>query len=322
MTHGLVWGKFLPLHAGHSALISAAVARCSRVTVALGARPEEPIPRDVREAWIRELHPTVEVAAHWDHEVIDYDDPHVWDLHMAQLASVVHDPVDVVFTSEDYGDELAARLGAEHVCLDLSRTTLPVSGTAVRADPGAFWWALSPPVRAWYCKRVVVLGAESTGTTTLSADLAEALGTTWVPEYGREWTSVRPGGLSAPWVSAEFDHVAERQNALEDDAARTAPVPWLVCDTDALATAVWHERYVGMRSASVEALVRVPSFYVLTGDEIPWVDDGMRDGEGDVRAWMTGRFREVLEAQAAPWVEVSGSRESRVEQARRVLETD
>ena len=188
-----------------------------------------------------------------------------------------------------------------------------MSGTAVRADVAGHWWALPSPVRAWFVRRVVVVGAESTGTTTLSRALADRLGTAWVPEFGREWSEIRPGGLAAPWHAAEFDLVAREQARLEDDAARTVPRPVLVCDTDVLATTVWHERYVGSSSATVTALAkqRVPDLYLLTGDEIPFVQDGMRDGE-HLRGWMTQRFREVLAAQPAPWVEVTGTHDERL----------
>ena len=54
-----------------------------------------------------------------------------------------------------------------------------------------------------------------------------------------------------------------------------------------------------------------PALYVLTGDEIPFVQDGMRDGEHG-RAWMQGRFREELAARGVPWVEVRGSRDERL----------
>jgi hypothetical protein len=116
---------------------------------------------------------------------------------------------------------------------------------------------------------------------------------------------VRPGGLAEPWSSDEFAMIAEVQARLEDGCARDTPVPWLVCDTDVLATAVWHERYVGSRSPSIEKLAksRVPHLYVLTLDDIPFVQDGLRDGE-HMRSWMTQRFREVLSGVRA--LEVNG----------------
>lgn len=318
MTRGLVWGKFLPLHAGHVHLIETALAGCDQLLVVLGARHDEPIARNVRENWLRELFPTADIRAHWDDAPIDYCDPAVWDLHMAQLHVVVHEPIDVVFTSEVYGAELAARLGAVHVCVDQPRGRFPVSGTAVRSDLAANWAFLPPPVRASLCRRIVVVGAESTGTTTLARALAEELGTLWVPEFGRQWSIERPGGPTEPWRSEEFDLIAQRQSALEDEAARVVPVPWLVCDTDALATGVWHERYLGGRSPTVETLAaqRIPDLYVLTRDDIPFVQDGIRDGE-HLRSWMTQRFREILPAH----LEVHGSVEERLASVLRHVNT-
>jgi NadR type nicotinamide-nucleotide adenylyltransferase len=167
----------------------------------------------------------------------------------------------------------------------------------------------------------VVIGAESTGTTTLAEALTAHLGLPTVPEFGREWSQVRPGGFEAPWHTAEFDLIAREQARLEDDAAARTPVPLLVCDTDVLATAVWHERYVGRPSPSVEALAaaRVPDLYLLTGDEIPFVQDGLRDGE-HLRHAMQDRFREVLAAQDAPWVEVRGTPAERLAQALALVE--
>ena len=313
MTLGLVWGKFLPLHAGHVHLIEAARARCDRLIVVLGARLDEPWSRELRHSWLEDTFPDLEIRSHHSVLPIDYDDPVVWDAQIAELRGVVPERVDRVFTSEAYGDELSHRLGAEHVCVDQPRSTFPVSGTAIRADLEGTWHHLPPAVRASLCRRVVVLGAESTGTTTLAQALAAELGTPWVPEFGRRWSVERPGGLTRPWDSEEFDRIAAEQSRQEDVAARSVPVPSLVADTDPLATAVWHERYVGHRSPSVGALARSrpPFLYVLTQDDIPFVQDGLRDGE-HLRAWMTQRFRDVLADQPAPWIEVRGTLSERL----------
>ena len=101
-------------------------------------------------------------------------------------------------------------------------------------------------------------------------------------------------------------------------AARVVPRPLLICDTDALATTVWRERYTGGRSPSVEQ-GRVPDVYLLAGCDIPFVQDGMHDGE-QMRESMTARFREVLNAQPAPWVEVRGSKPVRLELAIAVVD--
>ena len=73
--HGLVLGKFYPFHAGHQALIRAALRACDRVTVALLGSQVETIPLEVRAEWLREEHPTAHVVAAMDEARVDFDDP-------------------------------------------------------------------------------------------------------------------------------------------------------------------------------------------------------------------------------------------------------
>ncbi|GAB3713521.1 nicotinamide riboside transporter PnuC [Mariniluteicoccus flavus] len=233
---------------------------------------------------------------------------------------VIHDlldaPVDAVFTSDAYGAELGRRLDAAWVRVDPGRVATPVSGTAVRTDVPGHWWALSPTVRADLARRVVVLGAESTGSTTLARHLAARLGCPWVPEFGRTWSGVRPGGLDAQWHPAEFELIAVEHQRQEVEALRSTPVPVVVSDTDVLATCLWFERYVGGRLESLweRAEAWRPDLYVLTGDEIPIVQDGMRDGE-HIRHAMQERFRQVLTGWGVEWIEVRGSEPARLAQA-------
>lgn len=311
--HGLVLGKFYPLHSGHQALIRTALRTCERVTVQVLASSVETIPLATRVDWIRQEHPTARVVGGLDDHPVDFDSASAWDVHMEVIQGLLPEPVDVVFTSDAYGEELARRLGARWHQVDAGRTSNAISGTAVRDDLARHWHELSPTVRQSLAQRIVLLGAESTGTTTLCEALAEHYGTVWVPEYGRTHSALRPGSLAEPWRSDEFDLVMDRQIERERDAARRTPRPLLICDTDALATTVWHERYVGPAPAHLvhRALEHAPLGYVLTGDEIPFVQDGLRDGE-HLRHGMQDRFREVLSAQAVPWVEVHGPVAERV----------
>ncbi|MGW6942845.1 AAA family ATPase [Streptomyces xanthophaeus] len=329
--HGLVLGKFYPPHAGHHHLVRTAQDRCERLTVLVCAASVESVPLADRVAWMQEAHPGARVIGAVDDIPVDLHDPAVWEAHMEIFRTAVGEPVDAVFTSEEYGSELARRFGAEEVCVDPSRTLFPVSGTAVRADPAACWDFLGPAVRAALARRVVVLGAESTGTTTLSRDLAahyRARGgvwaaTGWVAEYGRRYSeeklaaarAARPGATWADisFTSAEFPVIARRQDAEEERAARTGS-PVLICDTDSFATGIWHERYLGARNTEVErtAALTHRDLYLLTDDaDVPFEDDGLRDGP-HLRPWMTGRFREELEATGRRHLLVRGDRETRL----------
>jgi HTH-type transcriptional repressor of NAD biosynthesis genes len=338
--HTLIIGKCYPPHAGHELLVRTAAAVSDRVSVLILAHPDEALPIDDRVAWLAATvadlgHVTV-VGGHDPHP-IDYDDAAVWDLHEAEfrrvLVQVTDEPVTAVFSSEPYGTELARRFDATAVCVDPDRSLVPVSATDVRADPVAAWEWLPPAVRAGLARRVVVVGAESTGKTTLCRQLADELRarggshgpTRWVPEVGRERTielqaaAVARAALSdeppppmadLEWPPEEFIGIAEAQNRREDVLAPMGG-PVLVCDTDAFATGIWHERYVGHRSAEVDGLARHHDLYLLSHDDgAPFVQDGIRDGE-HVRSWMTDRFAAELDATDRRFVVLTGSWDER-----------
>jgi len=339
--HGLVIGKFYPPHEGHHLLISTAAACSERVTVLVLSHEVESIPHADRIRWLCEVHADdahVTFEGVVDDHPVDFDDPAVWDLHEAVfrrgVAAVTDEPVTAVFSSEPYGDELARRLGATAVPVDAARGLAPVSGTAVRADPVAHWDSLAPPVRAWFARRVVFVGAESSGTTTVSAAVADALRarggahglTRWVPEHLRGFAIAKlaadraaaaVAGRPAPameelvWTPDELVAVAAGQNALEDAAAPDGG-PVLVCDTDAFAVGVWNERYLGATSPAVDAIARHHPLYLLTDHhEVPFVQDGYRDGEA-IRPWMTDRFAELLEATGRRHAVLTGDLDARV----------
>lgn len=173
--------------------------------------------------------------------------------------------------------------------------------------------------------RVVVVGAESTGTTTLVENLCshyQSLGgvfatTTWVPEFGRDYTvsKLQKVQISDPsatmddliWTDEDFVTIAREQNWLEDVAAAVTG-QLLLCDTDAFATSIWQERYLGHISADVlELTFAAPrALYILTSHAgVDFDADEIRDGE-HLREWMTNRFREELQARSTPWIELEG----------------
>jgi NadR type nicotinamide-nucleotide adenylyltransferase len=323
---GVVAGKFLPPHHGHSYLLESAQAGADDVLVIVCARDDDLIPAPRRAELLRELHPAATVVVTPDDIADAAPDAtsRAWARRSRALALAAFGRApDVVFSSEEYGHRYARHLGARHVSVDPARIRFPVSGTAVRADPWRHRAFLAPGVLAWFLYRVCVLGAESTGTTTLAQDLAEHYGCSWVPEYGRAYCEQRGG--TQDWRSDEFTYIAQRQTELEEAAARTAVSTGddrlLVCDTDALATSIWHERYLGVSSPAVAGLAaaRQYALHILTSDDIPFVQDGTRDGE-HLRGWMTGRFREVLAARGGDWIEVRGNRSDRLRDAVRRID--
>lgn len=307
---GVVIGKFYPPHRGHKLLIDTACSQCNRVVVILCERPTDTIPGNLRRAWLQEIHPAADVLLIDDR--YDENDSQIWAENTVRW---IGRAPDAVFTSEDYGDRYARLMGARHVSVDKPRTSVPISGTAIRTDPYANWEFLEPPVRAWFVKRVCVLGAESTGTTTLAKALAEELNTTWVEEFGREYSELKLARNETIWRPDEFTMIAQEQQRREGSAARKAN-RILICDTNAFATTLWHRRYVGSNSRAVDQIAKGVrcDLYLLTGEEIPFVQDGLRDGE-HIRPQMHTWFQEALAKQHTPWHLLRGSPEDRLRTA-------
>ncbi|GIH14953.1 AAA family ATPase [Rugosimonospora africana] len=348
LRHGIVIGKFYPPTLGHHHLIRTAAANVERLTVVCMAAAVETIPLADRVAWLRAEHAadtTVTVVGIRCDAPTDYDDETVWAaqvaLMRAAVATVTAEPVDAVFTSEEYGGQLASWFGAKHVPIDPDRTTVPISGSAVRADLAVGWAWLAPATRAGLTTRVVLVGAESTGTTTISQLLAEHYrsrggvwaSTRWVGEYGREYTAIkwerdraaRPDLAldDLEWTADDFDAVATEQTRRETVAA-AAGSPLLVCDTDAFATAVWERRYLGPQARSdqawASALPRRAIYLVTDHDGVPWVDDGLREGDQSIRAAMTGWFAEALTRAGKSWMLLTGSLDQRLSLAVRTTD--
>src|SRR5262245_25485099 len=302
--HGLIVGKFYPPHRGHKHLIDFARSRADELSVIVCQRPDESPRGELRAAWLREIHPDANVLLIDD--VYDEQDSRVWADNSVRWLGFIP---DMVFTSEDYGERFAHFLGCEHILVDKDRQTVPISGTAVRSNPLGCWDFLEPPVRGWYAKRICLVGAESTGKTTLAQMLAERYQTVWVPEYGREYSErklAEEGEYN--WRSEEFALIAKIQCERENEAARRANKV-LICDTDAFATGVWHRRYMGERSPEVEGVAadhRRPDLYLLTDVNTPFIQDGTRDGEL-IREWMHETFVAELTAQGRPFRLVSGT---------------
>ncbi|MDQ3001839.1 MAG: AAA family ATPase [Fibrobacterota bacterium] len=346
--HALVIGKFYPPHNGHLHLIETAATFSDWVTVVVLGASVESLGIEERVAWMRQdlgerIH--VRVEGILDDFPVDYADASVWEGHIGLMRQAViladkrkpFPPLDAVFSSEKYGVEMGARLGVQAIVLDPERSTVPVSGTRVRENLVDNWEQLPAGTRSGLCLRVVVLGAESTGTTTLCGDLSAAVRarggiwerTMWVPEYGRDYSGALvslveqacPGVMpeNIEWSEEDFLVIAREQTLRENKAAAIGS-PYLVLDTDALATLVWHERYRHASSARLaEFVATLPrrDIYVITSpDGVAFEQDGLRDGE-HLRLSMHERFREVVSESGNPWMEATGSRPERV---RRVLD--
>ena len=146
---GFVLGKFMPPHAGHVYLCDFARAYADELTILVCSEPDDPIPGKLRLGWMLEMFPGARVI-HCEEALPQEpaDDPeHFWPIWKGVLQRYHPEPIDVVFSSEPYGQRLAAEAGARFVPVDEARTAFPISATAIRNDPYRNWRFLPGPVR-------------------------------------------------------------------------------------------------------------------------------------------------------------------------------
>ena len=307
---GFMIGKFLPPTKGHEFLGRFAMAHTGgNLTAMVESHDGQEIPGALRAAWMREMLPGATIVN--CHERLPQDPsetPDFWTIWEEVLRRHAPEGVTHVFASETYGHRIAEILGAEFVPVDIERRCRDVSATRVRADPYGMWRMLPAPVRAHYCRRVTLIGPESSGKSTLAAALGEALDTVVAPEYGRLWCDQ----FGTP--DSEGLRRIARGHAAGVAAARREANRVLIEDTDAAMTQVWADMLGHPRDPAVEAFWTAPDLYVVCDVDTPWIDDGQRwfPAPEDRRRFLAGCIDEA-HARGVPWVLASGDTATRVD---------
>lgn len=167
-------------------------------------------------------------------------------------------------------------------------------------------------------KKVVVIGPESTGKSTLSEQLAARYNTVWTPEYARQYLD----GLAHPYEQADLLAIAQGQLQLEDEKAQQAN-RLLVCDTDLYVIKVWSEHKYGQCDPRILEYISARKYdlYLLTYIDIPWEDDPQREyPDPDMREYFYRVYRDIVVNSGVPWADIRGSYEEREERAKAAVE--
>jgi NadR type nicotinamide-nucleotide adenylyltransferase len=325
---GVIFGKFFPFHNGHLSVINQALGECEKVFVVVCANEGSQPSGQKRAYWIQQSAPKAEVLLTDDLCTWHFSQPCVescTDVWKKRTSELIPYEIDLVYSSESYGEDFSKAISARHVSVDPKRDVHPISGSQIRSNLAGNWHHLPQIVKGGLHRKVTILGAESSGTTTLACDLATKLHLPWVAEVGRtvSWElAIKHGGMDhVPWDESIFWRVLREQAQAEVDAinssqnsVNTEIGPWVVCDTDAVATVVWWERYLNSDSASAWkfAQASLADMYVVTDPEdVEFEQDGIRDGE-HLRKSMHDSFLEMAKKTGKAVVLASGSRDQRV----------
>src|SRR6185369_11437204 len=145
---------------------------------------------------------------------------------------------------------------------------------AIRHDAITHWQHVPNAVRPYLARKVAIVGAESTGKTTLAEHLANHYSTVWVAEYGRDYCELKDIDTLTP---TDLLAIAVEQAALEDRMAVQSN-GLLICDTDLMVTRAWSMHLCGTihpKIAEVEKSRRY-DLHLVTSSQVEWQNDGTR----------------------------------------------
>jgi HTH-type transcriptional repressor of NAD biosynthesis genes len=192
MKNGLVLGKFMPLHNGHLALFDFAARQCDRLFILLCHTGTEPIAGSIREEWLKDEATKIPGAVIISYGYDENELPNTSvssreiSLQWSRVIKNILPGIDIIFSSEIYGDYLAEFMDIRHISFDIKRKTVPISASAILANPLLHWDLIAAAARPYFLKKVVLLGTESTGKSTLAKKFAAYFNTGYVPEMARE----------------------------------------------------------------------------------------------------------------------------------------
>ncbi|TND01834.1 MAG: putative ATPase/kinase involved in NAD metabolism [Bacteroidetes bacterium] len=165
-------------------------------------------------------------------------------------------------------------------------------------------------------KRIAILGAESTGKTTLSRSLAMRYQSVWVPEYAREYMATH----SQEYSAEEIVKMAKLQFAQEQEQLRKAN-RFLFVDTELIIAKVWCEDVFGACPRWISEQLQPTHYdlYLLTANDLPWVADPVRMNS-QRRDYFFNWYKRELDQLGFDYAVINGRYEQRLLNAVKAIE--
>lgn len=164
-------------------------------------------------------------------------------------------------------------------------------------------------------KKIVVIGPESTGKSTLCEQLAKHYNARWCPEFAREYLQTN----GTDYTYEDLLNIAKGQIALEEKfASMVDSQKLLFIDTDMYVMKVWCEFVFGNchRFILDQIIERKYDLYLLCKTDLPWIKDELREyPDLASRRKLYNFYEDIMINQSVPWVDISGNYEERLQKA-------
>jgi NadR type nicotinamide-nucleotide adenylyltransferase len=165
-------------------------------------------------------------------------------------------------------------------------------------------------------KKIIIIGPESTGKTTLCQELALHYNTQWLPEYARTYVE----NLGRPYTQDDVLHIAKKQIELEEEISKSYES--LFIDTDLIITKVWLQHVYGNCPDWIdEWLKKAPrSIYLVCCPDLPWEYDPVRENP-ELREYFLQWYCHEIESYGFKYSLVSGKGNERIESATKIVDS-
>jgi nicotinamide riboside kinase len=180
-------------------------------------------------------------------------------------------------------------------------------------------------------KKIVVLGPESTGKSTLCAQLAAHYKSSWVPEYARTYLQ----DTNNSYVFEDLWEIAQGQKLSIENAEKNywlmhpeavaehaEPYP-LFIDTDLQVIRIWSE--ISFNKCDHRLLNRIASaetdLFLLCNTDLPWEPDPLREyPDLAMRQRVYAYYKDTMVNQPITWIDISGDYEERFFKAAKAVD--
>lgn len=164
--------------------------------------------------------------------------------------------------------------------------------------------------------KIVTIGPESTGKTTLTRQLANHFKTIWVEEYARTYIE----NLNRPYKESDLLEIAKGQIQLEEQTISTKH-PIIFLDTDLLVLKVWSFNAYQRCDAYIlkQIIQRNYDLYFLCGTDVPWEYDEQRE-HPHMRQYFYNIYKKELQTANKPFIELTGNEEERLYKAIKIIQ--
>lgn len=316
MVKAFVFGKFLPFHKGHEAMINFALAKCDFLTVLVCCSDKENISSSTRKKWIdkafeKEKNIEIRTFNYLESELPNTSTSSesvskIW----AEVFKKQLPDYSLLITSEEYGNFVAAFMNIQHIAFDIPKKLYPVSATAVRNDVFTNWQYVPGSVKPDLLLKVVILGTECTGKTTLTEKLAKYFNCSFVSEAGRD--------IIANSNSFTFDdlYLVATEHAKRIDKSILADSPLVIIDTD-IHTTKSYSLFTFEKELEISTDIynsNRANIYLYLNNDVEYIQDGTRLSEAE-RNLLDLSHRQVLKDHNIDIIEVKGDWNERFEKA-------